>query len=106
MSCTSLSVTAVNPSALHVAAEGKPSRLTVSPSGSSRLAVLAKPGASLSIEASAQHAALALSTGPKSRLTVSQVCSVSGGELYVLAATDGILRTKTGGYILLAPDKS
>lgn len=37
------------------------------------------------------------------RLTVGEVCGVSGGTLVVLAAEDGPLRTKNGGYLLLNP---
>ncbi|MBO4499205.1 MAG: hypothetical protein J5732_03000 [Bacteroidaceae bacterium] len=37
------------------------------------------------------------------RLTVGEVCGVSGGTLVVLAAQDGPLRTKNGGYLLLNP---
>jgi len=37
------------------------------------------------------------------RLTVGEVCDASGGTLVVLAAKDGPLRTKNGGYLLLNP---
>lgn len=36
-------------------------------------------------------------------LHVGEVCGVSGGTLVVLAAKDGPLRTKNGGYLLLNP---
>lgn len=36
-------------------------------------------------------------------LDVSEVCSVSSGTIAVLAASDGPLRTRNGGYILLDP---
>ena len=36
-------------------------------------------------------------------LSVSEVCSVSLGDIVVLASTDGPLRTRDGGYILLDP---
>lgn len=38
-----------------------------------------------------------------SRLTVGEVCSIGGGELTVLAASDGPLRTRDSGFFLLDP---
>lgn len=41
---------------------------------------------------------------PQARVTVTQVCSTNvGGTFLVLAASDGILRTSDGGYLLLDP---
>ena len=41
---------------------------------------------------------------PQARVTVMQVCSTTvGGTFMVLAASDGILRLRDGGYILLDP---
>jgi hypothetical protein len=41
---------------------------------------------------------------PQAKVTVTQVCSTSvGGTFLVLAASDGILRTSDGGYLLLDP---
>lgn len=34
---------------------------------------------------------------------ISEVCAIGGGELCVLAAADGILRTRDGGFFLLDP---
>lgn len=36
-------------------------------------------------------------------LTVGEVCSISPGSILVLAASDGPLRTRDGGYLLLDP---
>jgi hypothetical protein len=36
-------------------------------------------------------------------LTLGEVCTVSRGTIVVLAASDGPLRTRDGGYILLNP---
>lgn len=41
---------------------------------------------------------------PQAQLIVGEVCSVSVGEIFVLAASDGPLRTCDGGYLLLNPD--
>ena len=41
---------------------------------------------------------------PQAKVTVTQVCSTTvGGTFLVLAASDGILRTSDGGYLLLDP---
>lgn len=47
---------------------------------------------------------LSLQPVPQPQLTVGEVCTVSGGTIVVLAASDGPLRTKNGGYILLNPE--
>jgi hypothetical protein len=36
-------------------------------------------------------------------LTIGEVCSVASGTIVVLAASDGPLRTRDGGYLLLNP---
>jgi len=52
-----------------------------------------------------QQANFAVSVIQQASLMVSEVCSVSNGELTVLAASDGPLRTRDGGYILLDPSR-
>lgn len=37
-------------------------------------------------------------------LTLTEVCAITSGEIYVLAASDGPLRQPDGGYFLLDPD--
>lgn len=51
-----------------------------------------------------EQAMLTVTPQPQAVLTVGEVCSVSGGTLVVLAASDGPLRTRDGGYILLNPE--
>lgn len=48
---------------------------------------------------------ITLNAAPTARLTLSveHICTVSTDTLVVLAASDGVLRTKNGGYILLNP---
>ena len=48
---------------------------------------------------------LDITPGPRASLVVAEVCSVSSGELLVLAGSDGPLRFKDGGYWLLDPAK-
>ena len=38
-------------------------------------------------------------------LTAGVTCSVGGGELTVLAASDGILRTRDGDFLILDPSQ-
>lgn len=37
------------------------------------------------------------------QLTIGEVCTVNSGTIVVLAASDGPLRTRNGGYFLLNP---
>ena len=46
---------------------------------------------------------ITITPGPRASLIVAEVCSVSSGEILVLAGTDGPLRFKDGGYWLLDP---
>lgn len=46
---------------------------------------------------------LTVEVSTQSVLTVGEVCSIGGGELTVLAASDGPLRTRDGGFFLLDP---
>lgn len=50
-----------------------------------------------------EQATLAVNPTAPPSLVIGEVCSVSGGTIVVLAASDGPLRTKDGGYILLNP---
>lgn len=48
-------------------------------------------------------AELTVATEPQAQLTIGEVCTVSPGTIVVLAASDGPLRTRDGGYFLLNP---
>jgi len=48
-------------------------------------------------------AELTVTTEPQAQLTIGEVCTVSPGTIVVLAASDGPLRTRDGGYFLLNP---
>ena len=78
----------------------------------SNLSLMATANASVSVSftdkadlnvASCKKSALAIAPAPKAAVTVGSVCSISGGTLVVLAASDGPLRTRDGGFILLDP---
>lgn len=51
----------------------------------------------------AEKAALAVTPVQQATLTIGEVCTVSSDTIVVLAASDGPLRTRDGGYILLNP---
>ena len=51
----------------------------------------------------APDAELAVAPESQVRLSIGEVCTISGGTLVVLAASDGPLRTRDGGYFLLNP---
>lgn len=101
MACLTLSVIPV----------GHPT-LAVSVVAAATVTVTPAPQPSLTTETAAQPAlavtpaenpSVAVSPEPAAQLEVGQVCSISGGTLVVLAASDGPLRTRDGGYIPLNP---
>lgn len=51
----------------------------------------------------AEQAAPALTPVQQATLTLDGVCTVSSDTIVVLAASDGPLRTRDGGYFLLDP---
>lgn len=101
MSCLNVTITPVAPSVLSVAPvagasvtveTAAPATLSVTPAEPARVDVYPSPQASVT-----------LTPTEGIRLTIGEVCSITGGDLYVLAASDGPLRTPDGGYILLKP---
>lgn len=52
----------------------------------------------------ASLASLSVAATPAAQLHIAEVCSIGGGELFVLATQEGPLRTQDGGFLLLAPD--
>jgi hypothetical protein len=86
------------------------------------MTVKAEPSAAVALEPS-EPSAVALALGPSAGMTISQmspaaletvmpaaaqitlgeVCAVNSGTIVVLAASDGPLRTRNGGYFLLNP---
>lgn len=86
--------------------------LGVTPSQGSSLAVEPQEGAALEVEtaeeasleaALQQGALLGVKPVEGATLSVGEVCSVGSGTLVVLAASDGPLRTRDGGFLLLDP---
>lgn len=101
MSCITLTVTPVEPAVLDVTpVDG--ANLSVTPKDGASLVVTPKEGASLEVT---PREGSVLSVTPKDgcTLTIGEVCSVGSGTIVVLAASDGPLRTRDGGYLLLDP---
>ena len=51
-----------------------------------------------------QGASMAVETLPQMRMDIGEVCTVDSGTIVVLAASDGPLRTRDGGFFLLNPE--
>ena len=86
--------------------------LSVSPTEQASVGIEATPQPSVAIEANpaavvdatpTEQARVAIETVTDVRLEIAGVCSVSSGTIVVLAASDGPLRTRDGGYFLLNP---
>ena len=101
MACTTVNIIQEQPSVLTVApvagatasvAPAAPAASSVKPVETSVLAVSPSGPSALSVKPVAP-----------SVLTIGEICSVSHGELVVLAAKDGPLRTRDGGFLLLDP---
>ena len=101
MACTTVTITPEPSAALAIAAVAA-ATLAVAPVApvSSRVAPVSP--AALTVTPAGQ-AVLTVTPQQQAVLTIGEVCSVSPGTLVVLAASDGPLRTRNGGYFLLDP---
>ena len=102
MGCLSLRVTPTEQASLSVEATAS-AKLSVLPTEGASVAIVPGEQASLSVTPTEQ-ASLSVTPTEQARLTIGLVCSISAGAIVVLAASDGPLRTKNGGYILLDPE--
>lgn len=101
MGCLTLQVTPI-----------QSAKLTVEPVEGAEMAVVAGQAAAISVEPAdiasltvmpSAAAELSVTPGQAAELAIGEVCSISGGTIVVLAASDGPLLTKNGGYLLLNP---
>ncbi len=101
MTCLNFDLTLV-PSAVLTATAVTAATLAVSTAEQPALAVVPVEQPSLAVTPADQAA---LSVGPvrQATLTLGEVCTVSNDTIVVLAASDGPLRTRDGGYFLLNP---
>ena len=101
MACLTVNVTPIETAVLTVGTVAAAS-MQVAPMPPAVLTVLPVSTPSVAV-APVGQASLDVSAVGQAVLTVGEVCTVAAGTLVVLAAADGPLRTKTGGYILLNP---
>jgi len=90
------------PSAVLTATVVDAATLAVTPAEQSVLSVAPAEQLSLSV-VPVKQSAIAVKPVPQAKLTIGEVCTVSNDTIVVLAASDGPLRTRDGGYILLNP---
>lgn len=101
MACLNFALTPV-PSAVLTATAVAAATLAVTTEEQTALEVTPVEQPSLAVTP-ADQAALAVTPVQQATLTLGEVCTVSRGTIVVLAASDGPLRTRDGGYILLNP---
>lgn len=101
MGCLTLNVNPVEGAALAVA-QPEPAALVVTQQEGASLKVALVDGAALAVTPNSA-ASLAVELAQGASFSIGEVCSVSGGTIVVLAASDGPLRTRDGGYLLLDP---
>ena len=101
MACLNFNLTPV-PSAVLTATAVATATLAVTTAEQPSLEVTPVEQPSLAVTP-ADQAALAVTPVQQATLTLGEVCTVSNDTIVVLAASDGPLRTRDGGYILLNP---
>jgi hypothetical protein len=101
MACLNFDLTPVSSAVLTVAVVAA-ATLAVTTAEQPTLAVVPSEQTSLAVTP-AEQAALAVTPVQQVTLTLGEVCTVSNDTIVVLAASDGPLRTRDGGYILLNP---
>jgi len=101
MACLNFDLTQV-PSAVLTTTGVAAATLAVTTTEQPALAVVSTEQPAIAVTP-AEQAALAFTPVQQATLTLGEVCSVSDDTIVVLAASDGPLRTRDGGYILLNP---
>jgi hypothetical protein len=101
MGCLTLKVTPLQPATLAVEGVGG-AAIAVDPEQAAAISVKPEEEARLAVKL-VQGASLAVKPTQAAELTIGEVCSVTPGTIVVLAAADGPLRTRNGGYFLLNP---
>lgn len=101
MNCLNFDLTPV-PSVALIATAVAAATLTVTTAEQPTLTVVPTEQPAIAVTP-ADQAALAVTPVQQATLTLGEVCTVSNDTIVVLAASDGPLRTRDGGYILLNP---
>ncbi len=102
MGCINITVNPVAPTVLGVTPQEGVS-MDASPVAGASLEVIPAKPALIGVTPAAPSA-LQVTPQDGCRLTIGEICSVSGGTIVVLAAADGPLRLRGGGYLLLDPE--
>ena len=102
MGCINITVNPVAPTVLDVTPQ-EGARMVMSPVAGASLEVIPAEPAFIGVTPAAPSA---LQVIPQNgcTLTIGEICSVSSGTIVVLAAADGPLRLRDGGYLLLDPE--
>lgn len=102
MACLTLSITPVPMASLAaIALESA----TLAVTGTEQLSLSATPTSQPVLTVTPEEQpALTVQAVPQVRIIIGEVCSVGRGTIVVLAASDGPLRTRDGGYFLLNPE--
>ena len=101
MACLSVNITPISPAETVVAAVAAASA-NVTVAAQTEISIALSPVAAVNCHVQP----LAVSTialTDRMVVNISEVCAIGSGELCVLAASDGILRTREGGFFLLDP---
>lgn len=101
MACVTVTINPEQPQVLTIAAIAA-ATLAVTPAAPASTEVAPVEPSVLGVAPIGQ-AELNLANVQQSTLTIGEVCAVSRGTIVVLAASDGPLRTRDGGYFLLNP---
>lgn len=101
MACLNFDLTPV-PSAVLTTTGVAAATLAVTTSEQPALAVVPTEQPAIAVTP-AEQTAVAVTPVQQATLTLGEVCTVSNDAIVVLAASDGPLRTRDGGYILLNP---
>jgi len=101
MACVELTLTVGDPAAMTVKAEPS-AAVALEQTESSAVALASGSSAGMTIS-QMSPAALQTVMSAAASLTLGEVCTVNSGTIVVLAASDGPLRTRNGGYFLLNP---
>jgi len=101
MACLNFDLTPV-PSAVLTATAVAAATLAVTTVDQPALEVTPTEQAALAVTP-VEQAALTVTPVQQATLTIGEVCAVGSDTIVVLAASDGPLRTRDGGYFLLNP---
>jgi hypothetical protein len=102
MGCLTFKLTPTAPPHLGIS-PNEGAKLTVIPNDGALLSITPKEGAFLGVTP-VDGSQLKVVPTDNARLSIGAVCTVGSGTLVVLAASDGLIYTKNGGYFLLNPE--